>query len=93
MSRSHVNGRIAFWYASHSSQLCLISKLAEGALYFFFPYPPHCALIQPTLPKLTYLDVMGDSVIRLAEVKLHIHCSLIYSASHDITEGYHVGQA
>mgnify|MGYP001854054012 CR=1 FL=1 len=25
-----VNGSTAFWYASHSSQLCLIRKLAEG---------------------------------------------------------------
>jgi len=45
---------------------------------------PHCSLINPTLPKLTYEDVMGDSVKSLAKVKVrYIHCSpLTYPACH-----------
>jgi len=57
--------------------------------------PPHCPLIQPTLPELAYEDVMGDSVESLAEVQAdNIHCSLlIYPASHAIVESYQIGQA
>jgi len=30
-----LNGSTAFWCVSHSSQLCIISKLTEGGLYPF----------------------------------------------------------
>lgn len=30
--------------------------------------PPHCPFVYPTIPKLTYKDIMGDSVKSLAEV-------------------------
>jgi len=48
--------------------------------------PPHCPLIQPTLPKLPYDDVMGDDVMgdnvkNIAEVKEDgiRYCPLILS--------------
>lgn len=37
---------------------------------------PHWPVTYPTHPKLTYQDIMGDGVKRLAEVKLHdTYCS------------------
>lgn len=44
---------------------------------------------QRMLPVLTYEDVRGNCVKSLAEVKVDsTHCSLIYTASHFIVEGY-----
>ena len=34
-ARVSLNGSMAFWCVSHFSQLCIICKLAEGALYPF----------------------------------------------------------
>jgi len=50
-------------------------------------HPPHCRLICPTLRRLTYEDVMKDSVKSLAEVKLHHWSPLTYAAGHGIIEG------
>ena len=45
----------------------------------------HCSFSYPTIPSLTYENVMGDSVKSLAELKVsNIHCSpLIYPTSDD----------
>ena len=57
--------------------------------------PLHCWLIYPTLSKLHYKHIVGDSVKSLVEVKVHnIYCSpLAYPADNDVIEVYHLGQA
>jgi len=54
--------------------------------------PLHCPLFFPPLPKLHYIDVVGDVVKSLVEVQANnILCSpLIYLASDDIKESHQV---
>lgn len=56
--------------------------------------PLHCPFMYLTCSKLIYENVTRDNGKSLAEVKAHnIHCSLlIYPVSHDIMEGYQIGQ-
>ena len=134
-----LNGSTAFQHVSHPSQLCILSKVAEGGLYPFIwvtdedveqdrtqqrllgsitsyrppdrlcatddnplssaSQPvlnlPHHPLIYPTSSKFHNMEVVGDGVKSLTEVKVHnIHCSPPSGpASGDVIEGYQLGQA
>lgn len=54
-------------------------------------YLPHLPLIYPTYPKLTYKDIMGDSIN--SHWSEETTCTTLSSSDHDITEGHQTGQA
>ena len=89
-------GSTAFWCVSHSSQLCIISKLAEGALHPFIQlmdggvkrdraqYQPHGTQLATGLQPDCATD--GNTLSSVSHTVLNpSHCPLIYIALPKLT--------